>query len=78
MRADVAIGKGAEDCIGERVERHVGVGVAGEGLDMRNTDSAQSDMVARSEGMHIQTRAGTDVAETGRLDRFRARSPQAS
>ena len=23
--------------------------------------------------MHIQTRAGTDVAETGRLDRFRAR-----
>src|SRR5260221_13905721 len=57
MRADVAIGQRAEDCIGEPMPRHVGIGMAGWGVPGRDANSAKRDVVAGPESMHIQARS---------------------
>ena len=47
MRADVALGDGAEHRVGDRMGEHVGVGMAGEAMRVRNADAAEPDLVAR-------------------------------
>src|SRR6476646_4378269 len=46
--------------------------MAGECLIVWNVDPTKRHMIAGTEGMHIQSRAGTHIAESVRLDSFRA------
>ena len=71
MCADVAIGEGAQYCIGECVQCDVGVGMAGEGVAMCNVDSTKCNVVTGAKGMHIQSRTGAHIAECSRLNSFR-------
>src|SRR5262249_5713394 len=73
VRANISVGKGAEDRIGERMKRDIGVGVTGERVAVRNADSTKGDVVARAKRVDVQTRSSPHVTKGGRLDRFRAR-----
>ena len=66
--ADVAVADGAEDRIGQRVERHIRVRVALEALGVGNADPAQPDMIAGCEGVHVKAAA---VARLEQGRRFR-------
>ena len=79
MRADVAVGERAEDRVGERMQRDVGVGMAGERVRVRDAHAAERDMVAGAERVHVDAGAGAHVAERGRSAWLRrARNPPAS
>ena len=70
MRANVAVGERAQDRIGERVKRNVGVGVAGESAIARNSDAPQGDVITWPKGMHVKARARAHVTERSSLDGF--------
>ena len=63
MHADVAVGERAEDGVGQRVQDHIGVGMAGERLGVRDLDAAEGDVIARPEGMHVEAGADAHVAK---------------
>ena len=66
MHADIAVGERAEDRVGERMQRHVGVGMAGELAGMRDLDAAEPHMVAALiERVHVVADAGADIGERG-------------
>ena len=46
MHADVAVGERAEDRVGERMQRDVGIGMAGELARVRDLHAAEPHMVA--------------------------------
>ncbi len=62
MRADVALAERAIERVGERVQRHVGVGMAGERAIVRDADAAEPDVIAGREGVDVETLADADVA----------------
>ena len=66
MRADVAVGERAEDGVGERMQRDVGVGMAGQRLRVCDADAAERDVIAGREGMHVDAGAGAHIAERAR------------
>ncbi len=73
MHADIAVGQRAEDGIGERVQHDVGVGMADQGLAMRDTDATESDVIAGAESVHVDASAGAHVAKRCKLRGFGAR-----
>ena len=66
MRTDVAGATSGKQGVGQRVQRHVGIRMAGQLFAMRNPDAAEPDMVARLEGMHVIAVAGSHVGKTSR------------
>ena len=74
MRADIAVGQRAENGVGQRVQAHIGVGMAGELVRVRDAHAAQHDMIAGREGVHVDAGAGAHVAKLGELRRLRARA----
>ena len=58
VRADVAFAERAVDRVGERVERRVGVGVAGQPWRVRDAHAAEPDVIAGLERMDVEARAG--------------------
>ncbi len=73
MRADVAVGERAEDGVDQRMERRVGIGIAGEAALMGDAHPAEPDMIAVAERMHVVAGGGADIAERGELRRRDAR-----
>ncbi len=63
MRADVAVGDGAEHGVGDRVQQHVGVRMADQPVIVRHLHAAEPDMVALAEGVDIKTLARADVRQ---------------
>ena len=64
MHADVAVGERAEDRVGQRMQRDVGIGMAGKLAVVRNLHAAEPDMVAAGvEGVDVIADAGADVGE---------------
>ena len=63
MLADVAVGERTENGVDDRVQRDVGVGMAGEAALMLDPHAAEHDMVAVAEGMHVEAVAETEVSE---------------
>ena len=61
MLADVAVADGAEQRVGQRVQRHVGVGMAFERVRVGDSDAAQPDMVAGDQAMHVEALPGAHV-----------------
>ena len=59
--ADVAGADGAEQRVGERVQGHVGIGVALQGVGVGNPDAAQPDVVAGNEPVHVEALSGAHV-----------------
>ena len=68
--ADVAGADRAQHGVGQRMQRHVGVGMAGEGVRVRDGDAAQHHGVARAEAVHVEAEGGAgfhrDAAEDPR------------
>ena len=56
MHPDIAVGERAENGVDQRMQRHIGVGMPGEALLMRNAHAAERDMVAGPEGVHVVAR----------------------
>ena len=54
MLADVAGADRAQHRVGQRMQRHVGVGMPGERLAVRDGDAAQHHGVARAEAVHVE------------------------
>ena len=67
MLADVAIADGAEQCVGECVQAHVGVGMSLQRVGVSDPDATQPEAVAGREAMHIEARAGTNVGHLSAL-----------
>ena len=63
MRADVAGAAGGEQRVGQRMQRDVGIGMAGQPAVMRDGDAAEHDVVARLEGVHVIAVAGAHVGK---------------
>ena len=63
MLADVAVGERAEDRIDERMQRHVGVGMAGQPAVVRDLHAAEHDVIAVAEGVHVEAVAEPQVGE---------------
>ena len=57
MLADIACANRAEYGVGQRMQPGIGIGMADQALFMRHAHTAQHDVVARAEPMHIK--AGT-------------------
>ena len=60
---DIAVGQRAENGVDQGVERHVGVGMPGDAARIGNTDTAEHDVVAVGESVHVKTVAGAHVGE---------------
>ena len=54
-------------------KRDIGIGMAGEGLRVRDADAAEHDVIAWAESMHVDAGAGAHIAEHGGLRRLGAR-----
>ncbi len=65
--------KRTEDGVGERMQHDVGVGMTGERLRMRDADAAERDVIAGTEGVHVDAGAGAHVAKRRKLHGFGAR-----
>ena len=63
MHADIAGADRAEHGVGQRVQAGIGVGMADQAMVVRHLDAAEPDMIARAEGVDIETLAGADIAE---------------
>ena len=63
MLADVAVGERAEDRVDQRMQRDVGVRMAGQPAVVRNLDAAEPDMIAVAEGVHVEAVAETQVRQ---------------
>ena len=72
MHADVAVAERAEDGVDQRVQHHVGVGMAGQAARMRDAHAAEHDVIAVAELVHVEAEAGAHVAERGELRGFGA------
>ena len=66
MHADIAVGDGAEQSVGQRMHADIGVAMTDEFLLVRNAHAAQDDRVARPEGMHVVAGGHALRAEPGR------------
>ena len=72
MGADVAFGERPENGVDQRMQHHVGIGMAGQGLAMRDAHAAEHDMIAVAEGMHVDAGADAQVAQRACKQRFGA------
>ena len=72
MRADIALGDGAENGVGDGVSEHVGVGMAGEPVIMGNRDAAEPDVIARREGVDVIALSGANIRQVVEQQGFRA------
>ena len=72
--ADVARAERAEHGIGQRVDEHVGVGVALEALVVRELDAAEKKFAALDEGMDVITNA--NAIHKNRLPCLKSRQQQ--
>ena len=73
MRADVALGQRAQDGVDQRMQRHVGVGMADQRAIMRDADAAERDVIAgRRHARRCRCRCARRQ-ERGELHRFGAR-----
>src|SRR6202012_4401530 len=63
MRADIAVGKRAEDGIDQRMEADIAVGMGEESSGVRHAHAANHQMVAVAESMNVVTGAAPDIAE---------------
>ena len=61
MLADVAGADRAQDRIGQRMQRDVGIRIAGERVVVRNRDAAQHHRVAGPETMHVEAQGGAGL-----------------
>ena len=61
VAADVARADRAEERVGQRVQAHVRVGMAEQGLIMRHRHPAQHHLVAVAEPMHVEAEAGASL-----------------
>ena len=73
VRADIAIGQRAENGVDQRMQPNVGVGMADERMIVCNAHATDHDVIAGSEGMHIDAGAGAHVAHGGELHCLAAR-----
>ena len=71
--ADIARAERAEHRIGQRVDQHVGVGVALEALVVRQLDAAEEKFAALNEGMDVITNA--NAIHKNRLPCLKAGQP---
>ena len=74
--ADIAQGGGAQQRVGQRMQRHVGVGMPLQRAIVRQLEAAQPDAVAarRGESVHVETLADPQVAQAGQLVEIDTRS----
>ena len=72
MRADVAVGDGAEDRIHDRMKHNVGIRMSGESAVVRNLHAAEPDVIAAGERMHVVARSDAHVGEACDAPRFGA------
>ena len=61
MRANVAIANRAKHGVGNRVQRHIRVGMARQGVRMRDFHPAEPHMIARGESMDVKALADANV-----------------
>ena len=71
VRADIAGAAGGEQRVGQRMQRDIGIGMAGQLLRMRDRDAAQHHVIAGLEGVHVVAIAGAHVGK--RLRRAESR-----
>ena len=75
--ADVAVGDRAEDRIDERMQRHVGIGMAGQPAVVRDLHAAEPDVIAVAEGVHVEAVADAQIGEARDAPRLGAwRNPR--
>ena len=60
MHTDIALGDGAEQRVGQRMQAHIGIAMADQLLGMRDADAAQDHRIAGAEGMHVIARGNAD------------------
>ena len=72
MQPDIAVGERAENGVDQRMQRDVGVGMAGHAARMRDANAAEHDMIAIGESMDVETVAGAYVGEAARCASFGA------
>ncbi len=70
MRADVAVADRAEQCVRDRVQRDIGVGMSGKSLRMGNFHAAEPEAVARGESMDVESLTDPDIAGLVHQPRF--------
>jgi hypothetical protein len=61
MRADIALGQGAIDRIGQRVQTHIRIRMSLQATVMRHGHAAQHHVIAGAETMHVKAVAGADI-----------------
>ena len=70
--ADIALGERAENGVDQRMQRDVGIRVAGHPARMRNADAAEHDVVAIDKGVHVEAVPGAHIGERRHAQGFGA------
>jgi hypothetical protein len=61
MPPDIAFGQRTVNGIGQRVQPDIGIGMALQPARVRHRDTAEHDVIARPEPVHVETGAGADI-----------------
>src|ERR1019366_5015391 len=65
VRTDIAVRQRAEDCIDQRMEADIAVGMREKAAAVRHADAANHQVIAVAEGVNVVAAAGSDIAEHG-------------
>ena len=65
MIADIPRSRRAEDRVGQRMERDIGIGVPGKAMRMFDFDAAKPKILARCQAVYIEPEAGSGVTPGG-------------
>ena len=71
MKPDVAFAERAEKRVDERVQEHVGVGMAGESGAVRNRDAAQHELPSALKAVRVEAVADAEIGRHKKNFRFR-------
>ena len=63
--ADIALAQRAEDGVGQGVQRHIGVGMPGQRLGVRDRHAAKDDVIASAEAMNVEAVADARFTAKG-------------
>jgi hypothetical protein len=75
VHADVALAQRTQDRIDQRMQHHVGIGMTGDAVIVRDPHAAEPDMIAFDELVHIEAEAGANIRKGRDLRPPRARNP---
>src|SRR5690348_2970802 len=70
MGADISPADRAQQCVGQRMQSRIGIGMTFQSELVRDTDTTQPDMISDRKAVHVETTSGPYIREVGTRQAF--------